>query len=389
MPYDPFERGPLPVGVRTASLRDDARDRPLAVEVWYPADRAHAGADLGETTKDRYELVPGLPSVTQDAVRDARPAGSGRVPLVVFSHGFGSHRRQTTFLCTHLASHGYVVAAVDHTGNTLHDVLEMTRAALSGAAVPEPLSSLPTFIEARPRDVAFLIDRVLDGAAGDVAAIVDPDRIGMSGHSFGGWTTLAVTRADRRVRAALPLAPAGGATPMPVDPLRASLDFAWGREVPTLFLVAERDSLLPLTGMHELLEKTPAAAKRMVVIENADHLHFCDRAEEVHEMFRLMPPPGAFAAAARSTPPIDELCPAAHARDAIRGLGLAHMDAVLKAHAGAAALVAGDVRSLLGDRGIRVAVHRSVGPAQMPPPPRHRRPRRRPPPRRRWRRPRR
>jgi len=31
---------------------------------------------------------------------------------------FGGHRRQSTFFCTHLASHGYVVAAADHTGNT-------------------------------------------------------------------------------------------------------------------------------------------------------------------------------------------------------------------------------------------------------------------------------
>jgi hypothetical protein len=45
MPYDPFRRGPFPVGVRTAALVDPTRDRSLAIEIWYPADRAHAVDD--------------------------------------------------------------------------------------------------------------------------------------------------------------------------------------------------------------------------------------------------------------------------------------------------------------------------------------------------------
>lgn len=235
MAYDPFARGPYPVGVRTFQWTDAARDqRVLPVEVWYPATDAHRGQDVAVATRDQYELIPGFPPGWQEAVRDAAARGD-RAPLVIFSHGFGGHRRQSTFLCTHLASHGYVVAAMDHTGNTVFDVLQMTLAVRSGAEVPEPLGILDAMIAARPRDASFVIDRVLDGVAGDVAALVDVERIGMAGHSFGGWTTLQTTRADRRIRAALPLAPAGGATHMPAGPLREALDFAWGREVPTLF----------------------------------------------------------------------------------------------------------------------------------------------------------
>jgi predicted dienelactone hydrolase len=233
----------------------------------------------------------------------------------------------------------------------------MSVAVRQGVALPDPLSVAGPFVEARPRDVRFMIDRVLDGAAGDLPGRVDPDRIGMTGHSFGGWTTLAVTRADRRIRAALPLAPAGGATPLPADLLRDSLDFAWGREVPTLFLAAARDSLLPLPGMHELLAKTPSRAKRLVVLENADHMHFCDAADQVHEMFRMMPPPGAFAEIAKIVPPMEELCPPAEGYDLIRGLGLAHMDAALKGHEAAASFLDGDLRRTLAGRGIRASVH--------------------------------
>ncbi|MGH7858791.1 MAG: alpha/beta hydrolase family protein, partial [Candidatus Binatia bacterium] len=103
MSYDPFARGPFPVGVRTAiAVRGD---RSLPIEVWYPATDAFGGKDVAEATRDVYDLIPGLPPGWQEAVRDA-DAREGSFPLVAFSHGFGGHRRQTTFLCTHLASHG-------------------------------------------------------------------------------------------------------------------------------------------------------------------------------------------------------------------------------------------------------------------------------------------
>jgi len=354
MTYDPFARGPFPVGVRTASLTDPARQRLLPTEIWYPATDAYTGRDVAPSTRDTYELLPGFPPVWQEAVRDAA-ARPGSYPLIAFSHGFGGHRRQSTFLCTHLASHGYVVAAPDHTGNTIFDVIQMVMALQSGAAMPDPTTIVKEFIAARPADIRFLIDRTLNGTAGDLASIVDPDRIGMTGHSFGGWTTLAVTACEPRIGAALPLAPAGGSSPLPAELLQRSLNFEWGRDVPTLFLVAERDSLLPLAGMRELFTKI-RGTKQMVVLKNADHMHFCDRAEEVHELFRMMPPPGYFERIAKTVPPITDLCPGKHAYEFVRGLGLAHMDAYLKADESAARFLAGDIAAALAARGISVQV---------------------------------
>jgi dienelactone hydrolase len=356
MPYEPFARGPHPVGVRSATLNDATRQRPLALEVWYPAADAHRGGDLDAATCDRYELLPGLPLVTQDAVRDAAPR-TERFPLVVFSHGYGGHRRQSTFLCTHLASHGYVVASTDHTGNTIRDVLEQTLAVRAGTPLPDFVQALLEFAAHRPADASWLIDRVLDGTAGDVAPQVDRERIAITGHSFGGWTTLATTGRDTRIRAALPLAPAGGSLPeLAGNPLADALDLGWTREVPTLFVVADRDSILPLPSMHDLYGRT-RGPKRMVVLRNTDHMHFCDRAAQAHEMFRAFPPPGYFEQASKATAPFTELCPEEPAYDAIRGLGLAHMDATLKGHEAAAAFVRGDLTAALGARGIDVAVH--------------------------------
>jgi len=351
MTYDPFARGPFPAGVRTVDERRG--DRSLPVEIWYPATDRYAGRDVAAATRDSYDLIPGFPPASQDAVRDAagRP---GRFPLVVFSHGYGGHRRQSTFLCTHLASHGYVVAAVDHTGNTILDIMQAVMMRQSGATPPDADAVLEEFIVARPADVSYTIDRVL-GGAGRLECRVDPERIGAAGHSFGGWTTLAVAASDRRIRAAFPLAPAGGSSPLPVDRLMASLDFAWGREVPTLFVVADRDTLLPLAGMRELLERT-TSSKRMVVLKNADHMHFCDRVEEVHELFRLMPTDPLFAPLQAAIPPITELCPGEHGYLVIRGLGLAHMDAHLKGDESAARFLGSDLRGALAARGVPVDV---------------------------------
>src|SRR5439155_848447 len=123
-----------------------------------------------------------------------------RHALVAFSHGYGGHRRQSTFLCTHLASHGYVVAAMEHTGNTMLEVVQGVMTLRSGGTLPHPDTVLREFVVLRPADVSFVIDHIL-GTDG----LVDADRIGMAGHSFGGWTTLTTTARDRRIRAAVHL----------------------------------------------------------------------------------------------------------------------------------------------------------------------------------------
>src|SRR5262249_11533673 len=139
----------------------------------------------------------GSVTLSQDAVRDST-ACAGSFPLVAFSHGSGGHRRQSTFLCTHLASHGYVVAAVDHAGNTAADTL-------LGATAAE----VDAWIAARPADIRWLLDRILDGATSELGHIVDADRIGVVGHSFGGWTVLEATARDPRIRAVVAMAPGG------------------------------------------------------------------------------------------------------------------------------------------------------------------------------------
>ena len=129
-------------------------------------------------------------------IGDAEMA-AGRFPVVLFSHGFGGHRRQSTFLCTHLASHGYVVVAMDHTGNTVIDMAQMTLQVMMGEPMPEPGPMIAELITARPLDAIFVLDSLFAGKLGIDPASLDADRVGMAGHSFGGWTTLKVAVTER------------------------------------------------------------------------------------------------------------------------------------------------------------------------------------------------
>ncbi len=111
--YDPFIRGRFPVGVHTIQALDTVRGRLFPCEIWYPAVERYAGQDLAPGTQDIFTLPASGAPRSQMAVRDAA-FHPGTYPLILFSHHSGGHRRAATFLCTHLSSHGYVVAALDH-----------------------------------------------------------------------------------------------------------------------------------------------------------------------------------------------------------------------------------------------------------------------------------
>ena len=103
-------RGPHPVGARDFVI-DDA-ERPLDVTVWYPALNPDGVPETASYLLGNIFPVPG------QALRDAAPdAAGGPYPLVIFSHGFGGFRAQSTYLTEHLASHGSWVMAADHPGS--------------------------------------------------------------------------------------------------------------------------------------------------------------------------------------------------------------------------------------------------------------------------------
>jgi dienelactone hydrolase len=346
--YDPFVRGRFAVGVRTIQALDTVRNRQFPGEIWYPAAAQHVNQDIASATQDFF-TVHDTPR-TQMAVRNAT-AHPGTYPLIIFSHASGGHRRAATFLCTHLSSHGYVVAALDHS-----EVVAAELARREGETDEQKSVRVEAVIANRVPDIRFLIDHLISSAAWDSETNFDPTQIGIVGHSLGGWTALATTAVESRIRAAVALAPGGSSQPKP-GIIQTKLTFNWGRDVPTLYLVAENDVSLPLPGMYELFERT-MATKQMVILRRADHLHFMDHVEEVHETVRKMQWTGDLAWIQQEMRPIAELCSGEQAHLFVRGLTLCHLDATLRKQEEAQQFLAGDVEAELARRGVEVIAHK-------------------------------
>ena len=347
--YDPFVRGPFPVGVRTTQSVDTERNRSFPCEIWYPATAHHQGQDLVSETQDVFTVPLDNTPRRQMAVRNAA-AHAGSYPAIIFSHHSGGHRRAATFLCTHLCSHGYIVAALDHS-----EVSAPELRGSQGETEEQKGARMQAVIASRVPDARFLLDRVLGGTAGVPDARADPGRIGIVGHSFGGWAALAMPETDSRFRAIVALAPGGASNPRP-GILPVTLTFAWERDIPVLYLVADNDVCLPLAGMYELFERTPAT-RRMIILRRADHMHFMDKVEEMHESVRNMTFPEELTWITREMRPIAELSSGEQAHLFVRGLTLAHMDATLKLTPEAQRFLEGDIVGELMARSVEATEH--------------------------------
>jgi len=341
--YDPFARGPYPAGVRTIEAVDTTRNRVFPCEIWCPAALEYSGRDLAPETQDEF-TVPPRPPHRQMSVRDAR-ARSGCWPLIVFSHPSYFHRRSATYLCTHLASHGYVVAALDHS-----EVVAPELAWREGATEEETKARIDGVISSRVPDIRLLLERLLEAAPFDPDVALDADRVGIVGHSAGGWTALATPDYESRVRAIVALAPAGASNPRPgILPMK--LSFEWKRDVPTLLLAAENDTAVPLADMYEIYERIPAT-KRMVILRRADHAHFMDNVEREHESFRTATLPPVLKAIQQEMVPSAELTSGEKAHLFTRGLTTCHLDAFLRGRPEARRLLEGDIEGELAARGV-------------------------------------
>lgn len=224
--FEPAKPGPYPTGVTTLVLVDHARTdsntkgpRTLLTDIWYPAADDQRGGPVNKFS-DFYMRgqIPKLDEMLKkffkdgiaevdkrfknSSVRDAR-IRDGRFPLIVFSHGNGGIRAQNTFWCDYLASHGYIIMSADHTGNCAATVVD-------GKVIPYNVGQMMVSAGERPKDVGFMIDQMTKFAAGDDSRFcgrVDLEKIGVAGHSFGGFTSAAIIETDPRVDAIIPMTP--------------------------------------------------------------------------------------------------------------------------------------------------------------------------------------
>jgi predicted dienelactone hydrolase len=176
------------VGLREVALHDELQDARIRLRLVYPTEAAAAEQRVGPYTLD----------VALDAPL-ARSAGEPTLPLLVLSHGTGGSALVYRDLALGLVRTGFVVALPDHPGNCRGDN------ALAGTAAN---------LENRPRHVRLVIDAAF--ADPIVGPHLQPETVGLIGHSMGGYTALAVAGARP---SAFPRETADGvAQPVPVVP---------------------------------------------------------------------------------------------------------------------------------------------------------------------------
>lgn len=269
IPNLPEPAGPYPVGTWTTTLVDPNRPesytpapddlRAIVVQAWYPAAVVDDPPDpaplipqaerVAAVLSDRLGFPPfalnhlnlikanGRPELPAAPLPAAEAQGR---PIILFSPGYSSSRLQSTTLMEELASHGYVVLAVDHTFGGVMTIfpdgrIEFLSPEAQVGDRPELRPSTLRLSDVWTADLFQLLDLLpayRDGElASPLAGQLDLERIGFLGHSTGAGVAARLCAVDDRCRALLGMDVWMG--PLPDELL------ARGTARPTLFLMSE------------------------------------------------------------------------------------------------------------------------------------------------------
>jgi len=248
----------------------DPNGKPLVIGIWYPSQTIAKPVSLGPTTM---------------TVAINAPVNGKALPMIVMSHGTGGSYLGHFDTAIALADAGFVVVAMNHTGDNYAD------------------HSRSVDIMDRPRQVSRVLDHMMSTWEGRAA--IDARRVGMFGFSSGGFTTLAIiggipdftkigpmcrqypgdfacqllakngspgaapaaiTVADARIKAAVVAAPALGFTFSP-DGLKDV-------KVPVQLWRAENDVIVPHPRYAEAVRLALPEAPDYRVVANAGHYDF-------------------------------------------------------------------------------------------------------------------
>jgi predicted dienelactone hydrolase len=301
-------RGAYGVGVRTMEVRHPGQidilnfdkasgkaptyDRPLTLEIWYPAvipdgkqQRVSYQDSLPGGQRAAASDAPKTYQVAGMALRDAPPVAGKQFPLVVVSHGYPGSRFLLSYLTENLASKGYVVAAIDHTDSVFGSEKAFTSTLLNRSA--DQLFAIEAIGKASLNDGNFL------------HGVVDASRVAIVGYSMGGYGALTSAGAGYSKQSmAARMVPGGHfddwtagsaayATKTPKE-LKAIVAIApWGAQppynswdaeglagirVPTLFIAGDQDDISDFErGIKPTFERAVNSDRCMLVYENARH----------------------------------------------------------------------------------------------------------------------
>lgn len=176
--------GPYWVGYKPLVI-GEGTDYPIQASLWYPARNPTGAAEKVTYTINTKIPVEGFDAtelIDGHALLDAEidPAG-GPYPLVIYSHGFAANAAWASAVLEHLASHGFIVVAPEHIEQFDFDWSEIPSASID-----------------RPRDIKQTLDytELATAPGGDLAGLIDMENVAVVGHSYGGYTALAMAGAQ-------------------------------------------------------------------------------------------------------------------------------------------------------------------------------------------------
>jgi dienelactone hydrolase len=221
-------------------------------------------------------------------IRCFYPTAPGRFPVVLYSHGLGGSIETANFLGEHWASRGYVALHLQHPGSD--DSIWTGKSRLAAIRAFKEAANAENAI-LRIEDVSFVLDKLVTWTGEPdhwLGSIVDLNKVGMSGHSFGAKTTQSIggelagsvfrpiNRLDSRVSACIPMSPSPSNRNDPA--------FSFGSvTIPWLLMTGTEDGapsgIVDTTpeDRRKVYPALPAGSKYELVLWRAEHSAFTER----------------------------------------------------------------------------------------------------------------
>ncbi|HUE97818.1 MAG TPA: hypothetical protein VMN99_01110 [Anaerolineales bacterium] len=240
VPSIPTPNGPYQVGTRIYELTDSTRQelysskdeaRRFQIQVWYPSEISSSDerapwishADIYAPAIATYINMPSffldhLALVEMPAYKESNVAPTNEgYPVILFSHGWNGFNAQNTGQAIELASHGYVVAGIQHTYGAVitmfndGSIAYNNPSALPGGAPDEEYeAAAQKLVDQWAGDLAYALDFLQEQTNDPESPFyesLDLSRAGVYGHSTGGGAAIQFCGTDARCKALLGMDP--------------------------------------------------------------------------------------------------------------------------------------------------------------------------------------